>query len=106
MVTLTCITCHRLVEEADFRAAQELFGSDKTLDTLEPKYAVAPSLVRSSRIEYELRCSHSDNHAPCCASSTRCSAHELWLRDGGQHGGNAVQHQSKAFVAVHVLALT
>ena len=28
---------NRLVEEADFRAAQELFGSDKTLDTLEPK---------------------------------------------------------------------
>ncbi len=31
----------RLVEEADFRAAQELFGSDQTLDTLEPKCVCA-----------------------------------------------------------------
>ena len=33
------LCCCRLVEEADFRAAQELFGSDKTLDTLVPKCA-------------------------------------------------------------------
>ena len=35
----------RLVEEADFRAAQELFGSDKTLDTLEPKCVDPPDRI-------------------------------------------------------------
>ena len=56
----------RLVEEADFRAAQELFGSDKTLDTLEPKCVCAHAEA--------CHCLSSDAHRACtCPASVLLS---------------------------------